>query len=301
MKKFLTGLFAILVLTTVFAAAEVKASDNIGLTVGVDYWSTYLWRGQYLFGDQQGWFFPYASFEPLEGLLIGVSGEINSTWPGSKSEEPEYNGFQKNNNAFDAGIDYSYAAEGLLTARVGLWYYRTKERFFSFASGYIGLDFDMVSFITPFVRVTADYYTGTGKWEDKYGIMGGFPGDKYNYKDMSDGSSNRTDLYLQAGLKKEIEITKDVAGIDFGAVVGYARYRAWGEKINDISDIDLYVNATVNYGAATFAGGFHYVIVPGKQFKYGSPITETTFMTGAYDGEKDIHRFYATFGASYSI
>ena len=287
MKKILTGLFAVLAFTVFFAVAEAKASDDIGFTVGVDYWSTYLWRGQYITGDQQGWFFPNASFEVIEGLTIGVEGWVNAGWFGTKSEEPKYNGDQKYENAIGAGIDYSYTMEGLLTANAGAWYFRPKQSFFSYATAYVGADFHMVPFVTPLVKVSVDYYTGNKLEGEKY-------------KEYSEGSSDRADFYIQAGFKKEIEISKD-AGIDFGALAGYAIYRALGYKINDISDIDLFINATVNYGAVTFVGGLHYLIVPGTQFKYGGIARGDVPNNTAIEPEKDIHRFFATFGASYSL
>ena len=287
MKKVLKGLLAVLAFTTIFAAAEVKASDGIGLTVGVDYWSSYISKGMYSYGDQQGWFFPYASFELISGLSVGVCGELNSAWVGSKSEEPEYNGAQKDYNAFGGGLDYEYSAEGLFTASVGLWYYRTKNNFWSYGTAYAGFDLDMAPFVTPFVMVTAEHYTGDNTTEKGF---------KESYKEYS-GNSNRTDIYLQAGLKKSVEIAKDVAGLDFGAVVGYLRLRSFGANINDISDIDFFVNSSVTYGLVTFTGGFHYVIVPSKELKYDAPVKEDS----PYGGEKDIHRFYATFGASVSI
>ena len=289
MKKMLKGLFAVLTFTAIFAAAEVKAAGESGFKAGAEYWSTYLWRGQYLFGDQQGWIFPYASFEIIDGLSIGVEGEMNAGWAGTKKEEPEYSSDQRGHNAFDFGVDYKYTAEGRLTISAGLWYLMTRKTFYSFITSYIGLDFEMFPFVTPLVKVTADYYTGNK-----------IDGDEY--KDIN-GNSNRMDLYFQAGLKKSIEIVEETAGVDFGAVVGYARYRALGttdkKKINDISDIDLFVNSSLTYGLVTFNGGFHYVIVPGKQFKYNSPDNYISARSG--NREKDIHRFFAIFGASISI
>jgi hypothetical protein len=303
MKKIFKGLFAVLAFTTVFAAAELKAADDIGLTVGVDYWSNYLFRGQYQYYGE-GAFFPYASYDILgSGLTIGVVGEIAETWLGGGSEDnsdpsDSWPGYLKYQHALDVGLDYEYEIEGTATLGVGVWHYRYKDNFQSYTSGYVTASLDMVPFVTPFVQITGDYYWGdkaTAHTADDYGVPVGT-----KYKDIF-GNDDRSNLYIQAGITKNIEVTKDVASIDLGAVVGYAHYRALGNKIDDISDIDLSATFSLTEGMVTLTGGFHYVIVPGNQFKNTSIHDYQDPISGNDIPDKDIHRFYATFGASCSI
>ena len=73
-----------------------------------------------------------------------------------------------------------------------------------------------------------------------------------------------------------LELMKDVS-LDLGAMAGY--YYADSTNQKGISDIDFSTALTVTKGIISYSAGFHYVIVPSKDFYYGT------------DGGKNIQPF----------
>ena len=293
MKKLLKLVLAALVFTMAFTAVELKAQDSdIGLTVGVDYMSNYISKGKYVFSGNSGnggAFFPYASYDVLSsGLSVTVMGELSEVYFGNSKEEKigalplPWRAILKEQQTLDFNLEYEYKFENLMTINAGIWYYwyktltgvnllETRIGNPSYFDLYTSIAVDAVPFVTPLVKFTYMYQI-----DDDY---------------YFDGAS-RSDFYVQAGIQKSIELTKTIF-LDLGALVGLLHERQNKDSSTlDISDIDLSAGLTKKAGILTFAGSFHYIIVPGTQYKYAS------FFGIDF---KDINRFYAQFGVSCNI
>lgn len=300
MKKiFKTAIIAISLITA-FAATELRAQDdsNIGLTVGLDYVSNYTTRGEQGFGlfwkPIGGFFFPYASFDVFgSGLSVTVRGEITEAYIGSSSEEREFarEYGTKHLNCIDFNVDYMYSIEDVVTFDIGSWYYRYRTVPNSFGY-YQGLNFSYFDFylsaaidalpLTPTLTVTYSHFTDSAAYRNDY--------IDENSGDTIRGDGENGDWYFQLGLGHSFELA-NATYLDLGAVAGYYYKRAMVPKSPDISDIDLSAGISTTKSIVTFTSSFHYIIVPGTQFKYRPDADRT----------KDVHRFYAKFGASMSI
>lgn len=293
MKKFFKAAIIALVFTTTFAAAELRAQDDskgLGLTVGLDYVSNYMNRGQYGFfaiDSIGGFVFPYASFDVFgTGLTLEVRGEVSETWfVGSDEEDNDSASYAQDLHSVDFHAGYTYNIDEIVTLNAGAWYYRYKTMQnegisynFSYFDFYLSAAIDALP-LTPTLAITYSHFTDSAAYRSDY--IDEDTGERIK----GDGKSG--DFYFQLGIGHSFELA-DATYLDFGAVAGYYYKRAIEPKSPDISDIDLSAGLSTTSGIVTFTGSFHYVIVPGTQFK-------------TYDDNKDIHRFYARFGASVSI
>ena len=289
MKKLFKLVLATLVFTMAFTAAELKAQDsNIGLTVGVDYMSNYISKGKYVFygnSTNGGAFFPYVSYDVLSsGLSVTVMGELSEIYVGNSKEEKyatDYRTIIKENHALDFNLSYEYKFENLATFNVGLWYYWYKTLKLSGVGNpsyfdlYASVTLDAVPLVTPLVKFTYMYQI-----DDDY------------YFD----NASRTDFYVQAGLEKNIALTNSIS-LNLGALAGILHERkSKDSSILDLSDIDLSAGFAKKVAILTFTGSFHYVIVPGTQYKN----VEMNSVV-ASEPAKDFNRFYATCGVSCNI
>ena len=243
MKDMLKKMLVVMAIAAVCAVPELKAQEaeaapadsGIGLSIGLDYMSNYLWRGTYWYGGN-GAFFPSVSYDVLgSGLTIGVCGELSEAWIGDMRDDNE------DIQAFDIGADYSKSF-GPVTLGVGVWYYMMKESDYSLASGYVSLSLDTVP-LTPTLTYNHDYYTGDSD------VVG----------------DEAKDFYVTLGLSKSFELMKDAA-FDLGAQAGYYSMKSFGSDLSGISDIDLSAAFSVTKGIATYSSSFHYVIVPGGDY-----------------------------------
>jgi len=240
MKKIFKLLAVICLSITIFVpgvmAQESEDSSDIGLTIGIDYMSNYLWRGSLWYGDD-GAFFPSVSYDISDtGLTLSLSAEISEDYvfdPDSNKKAIE------DIHATDFGVDYSYSIKDMATIGAGLWYYMMWDDSYSFISGYVSASLDSV-FLTPTLTYSHDYYT-----------------------DSEDGK----DFYIQLGVSHSFELVKD-ASLDLGATGGY--YYADSTDQKGISDIDFSAGLSVTSGILTYSSGFHYVLVPSEDF-YGTP------------------------------
>lgn len=167
----------------------------------------------------------------------------------------------KDLQATDFGLDYSYSIGESVTLSAGIWYFLLWDTDLSFITFTGSVALDFLP-LTPTITYNHDYYTGT-----------------------EDGK----DFYITLGLSHSFELMKDVA-LDLGGSMGY--YYADSTDQYGISDIDLSAGLSVTKGILTYSGGFHYVISPSDDFNKASV---------SASGDKDISKFYATFGVSCSI
>ncbi|HOW81108.1 MAG TPA: hypothetical protein PK573_01000 [Spirochaetota bacterium] len=245
------------------AAAEEEQEDSaIGLSVGLTYYSAYLWRGTYMY-DGEGAFYPSLSWEIFStGLTLGVAAEFAADYFFEGKGRDAY-GFDY--HSFDAGLDYEYTFNELVTLGLGLWYWyyfnseKAMDADASMLTAYVSLGFECL--LSPFISFTYDYYVD---------------------KDYCTTGENKKDFYVQAGIGHEFEVTPEVA-ISLGLAAGYFHYKS--ESAFGISDIDASAGLCFTKGVLSLEGTFHYVAVPMKDFYEGS----------------DIHRWYASFGAAVSF
>jgi len=257
MKNTLKVLLVLSLMLTSAATVMAEEDKGIGLTIDFSYMSDYLWRGTDWFSGD-GAFFPALSFDLMgSGFTLSVAGEL--------SEDYIFDGndTSKDLQATDFGLDYSYSIGTSVTLGAGVWYFLLWDTDSSFMTFTGSAALDSLP-LTPTISYTHDYYTGPKSVR---------------------GDDAGKDFYIKLALSHSFELMKDV-GLDLGASAAYYHVRSFGLDLDGVSDIDLSTGLSVKKGMLTYSGGFHYVIVPSKDF-YGSP--------------KDINKFYATFGVSCSI
>ncbi len=254
MKHFATIFLGILLLTA-SVNAEEAGSDSIGLSFGVDYTSTYLWRGSYWYSGD-GAVFPTVSYSTGD-LSIAYAGEYSEdkiTKKDTDVSNPGIGAF----HAADFGIDYSYSIDKTATIGVGVWYFHFyNDDTLSFATGTISLALDMMP-LTPTITYNHDYYTD---------------------------SKAKKDYYIQLGIGRSYEI-KD-AEVGWGITAGY--YNADSTEQKGISDVTATLSASATVYGVTFSGSFNWVYVPSKDFY------EATIYTGTKDKNRTFAAFGASY------
>jgi len=254
MKKFLVFLIfmSLVVINSTLKAKE--KSEPLGITIGTDYMSNYLWRGSYWFNNDAA-FFPYLSYE-IAGLTASYCGEFSEDAFIDDGDDTV-----KDLHATDFGLDYSFEVPEVISIGAGLWYYyfHNKDEN-SFMTGTISIGLISLP-LTPTLTYNHDYYTD----------------------DVADEQGK--DYYLQLGISDSINLTKE-ANLDLGLTGSYYRVKSWGNDQKGISDITTSIGLSLQVNNVSFSNSFNYCLVPSKDF-YGNP--------------KDKHRFYATWGVSYSL
>ncbi|MBP7738919.1 MAG: hypothetical protein KA369_23315 [Spirochaetes bacterium] len=188
-----------------------KKGDPIGLAFGLDYYSTYLWRGTKFFNGD-GAFIPKVSWNVMgTGLVLSVAGEISSSWvfngfskkPGKyefrydSSGNPirrklNFNHLAYATQSLDVGADYSYTIKDAVTIGASFWYWwyfnsRNAREYarpqvdglntvsyvdVSFFTTTLTVGLPIVPYINPTMSVTHDYYTGLKRGGDYYVTLG---------------------------------------------------------------------------------------------------------------------------------
>ncbi len=216
------------------AGTTESKADPMGLSFGVDYMSTYLWRGGYWFNGD-GAFFPSVSFEKA-GFSIGYAGEYSEdAWTG-KDTDVVNPGIEKK-HAADFGIGYSYSVEKLVTIGASVWYYYFyNEDANTFYTGTVSLALDLLP-LTPTIAYNHDYYTD---------------------------SKEKKDYYITLGLSKSIEAKS--GEISLGVTAGYYNCVSGDTELKGISDVTASLGASTTVGAVTLSGSFNWVYVPSEDY-----------------------------------
>ena len=259
----------ILVLTAILATAFTtlskaeEASEPIGVSVGASYVSSYLFRGIDFYSGE-GAFLPSISYNVMgSGLILGVALE--------HSEDCLFEGKGKDAvghslNSVDVGAGYTVETSSVnIGLNVWYWdYYNSEDELGSDAS-FITSNITATAnvFLSPFAAFTYDYYL-----DDEF------------------ADTVNQDYYLQLGLGKEFEVTKD-AKVKLGVVGGYYNYKSAVKDAKGISDITATAGTTIAAGAVTYTSSLNYAYIPKGDFRDLSP--------------ENHHKFYATFGAAYSF
>ena len=271
MKKFLLFFLMTAVLTQTLLAQEKEApkgdeDSSIGLEAGIDYYSLYLFRGLYFFGGD-GAFLPYAIYDIAKsGVKATVLGEISESYIGEGKNDRNHTAFI--NHGVDFCLSYEHVfkkdKEDFLSLGFEAWYYwyfNLKD-----ATGFNG-----------------DYFTGKVTATLLAFSITPFAAVSYDYYlDKDYVEKQGEDFYVQLGAKYEKKLA-EAALVNFSLWGGY--YNARSIHKTGFSDVSAAVGFELTHGAVTLKSSFNYVLVPDKEF---------------YRGE-DINRFFATFGASYSI
>ncbi len=216
MKKLISSIAIAAFLTGAVYAQDKKddaerKGDPIGLSFGLDYYSTYLWRGTKFFNGD-GAFIPKVSWNVMgTGLVLSVAGEISSSWvfngfkkkPGKYEyrfdssgtpmrKQLNFNHLAYATQSLDFGVDYSYTIKDAVTIGASFWYWwyfnsRNAREYarpqvdglntvsyvdISFFTTTLSIGLPIVPYINPTVSLTHDYYTGLKRGGDYYVTMG---------------------------------------------------------------------------------------------------------------------------------
>ena len=278
MKKItLMALILLAIATGGYAqGAQESGPEPIGITARIDYYSTYLWRGTYFFGGD-GAFCPQLTYNVLgSGAVASFIGEFSESYffEGEKKD--------RNQTAFayhglDFGIDYSHTFNEAFTVGAGLWYYwyfnsgeadasNSTDYSFLTAKGFVRAD--MLP-LKPTATLYYDYYTAIERGGDFYVTLG--VSHEFSLSgEVTLGISLSTGYYYQNTAETTTYTGTEI--IETPVKKGF-------------SDISTLVTLNYKKGSLGVFGGFGYVVVPAETWHKG----------------QDVHRFYATFGASYTL
>lgn len=327
MKKLLFALTAVMMIASSLraqqAVEESKASarEPLGISMGVDYYSHYLWRGTRFFGDD-GAFIPALSWDVMgSGLTLGMTMELSASYffEGFQAKPKKYyfsaDGipYRKQlkliragylNHSLDFGADYSYTIPEAVTIGISVWYYwyfnnpgarelarpvyTEANTGYMFRSRPVDLSFQTTVLTlgidaVPFINPAISI---AHDWYTAEKLAG--------------------DFYVQLSIGHDFEVTKEVT-VGIGTAAGYYYYRT-GEAtrfyisydaatgafsperdrsplIKGVSDITTRMELAFAKGPFSLNGGFFWVAVPAKSW---------------YKGDT-VHRYYAKVGASFSI
>ena len=304
MKRICKLTLATVVFTLIFTTVGLKAQEtddsDIGLTVGLDYSSNYIYRGEYyIMGNRYNgsMISPYFFYDVFNtGLSLGMKAEVSEMWFFGNKDEMRGNLTANIFNSIDFNINYIYSFKKIIKFNIGSWYYRHEK----LQDGSNSLDTSYIDFyfsttiealpLEPTFAITYSYYMDENYYKgyDNSGVWG-------------KGSGKNGDLYVQLGIGNSYQLVGETY-MDLDVMVGFYNKNVYDIRVmddsnedtksTDISDIDLSAGLTTKEGILTLSTSFHYVIVPGTQYKYALLDSGMT---------KDIHRFYAKFGVACSI
>ena len=279
---FLLGVIIALCTPVLYAQEEPEAEveSGLGLSAGVDYWSTYFWRGTEFYGRGESAIFPWISYSLADtGLSFTACGEhpMEMLGDGVNKTLDGYNGI-------DLGAAYSYSIENVVTFGANgwfYWYYVSKDKL-GYNANYFSLigsvTLDMVPILTPAISYTHDFYVS---------------------KDATANEKRFNDFYIQLSLNQSFELSKESA-IElklFGSFFNYKSQDTENQDRKGISDMGFAVKGTTTAGITTFYCQMNYAFVPHKDF-YKTKVEDFNGNTGYI---MDKHHWWASVGASVAL
>lgn len=254
--------------------------DGIGLVAGVDYFNSYFWRGDFVYGEGRGVFFPFADLVFSDpGITLSWCGEYASEAVGDGASEEEKIWYAAD---FAVGFSRTFMEAVTVSAKVWyLWYYSSSDQNRklygyshdeSFFSGTVSVSLDALP-LSPALIYSHDYYV------DDYG----------------GGRSVGRDCYVQFQAKHVFELS-DHASLTLLGGISYYNNEA-SENPEDesthvrrgISDMTVSADLSVKAGIVTVHGCLNYAFIPDEDWnRY-------------YTDEKDAHRWWSGFGVSCSM
>ncbi len=318
-----------------------KKSEPIGLSFGLDYYSTYLWRGTKFFSGD-GAFIPKVSWNVMgTGLVLSVAGEIASSWVfnGFKNKPGKYawrfdssgspyrrqlnfNHLAYATHSLDAGADYSYTINDAVTIGASVWYwwyfnsagareYARPKVEFTDIGGMHRVSYVDLSFLTTTVSIglpIVPYINPTVSLTHDY------------YTGLGRGG----DYYVQMGISHPFELTREVvltpglsAGYYYNTTARYTNYSVmW-----DLSGSALDTTESFAFSGETRTvtwGGVKQIRTPLKKgFSDITPSLALTFTKGplslnggfswcivpakTWYNGAEVHRLYAKVGIACAI
>ena len=292
MRKTFKFIIVAITITTFFATTELKAKDSdMGFTFGLDYVSNYLDRGKsYFIGDDgnAGVFFPYIFYDGFDiGLSLGMKVEIGEAWVGTADEEKEHVNISiRQMHAIDFNINYLKSIENIVSLNLGAWYYSYQTRRegmnYSCFEFYLSAIADNI-FLKPMLTLTYTHYV------DEDTAKGSYREGK-NYKE---GNGENGDIYVQFGIGHSFKLASFIF-LDMTVEAGWLHQKAIDPKADDISDIESTAGISIISGKLTFTSSFHYVFVPGTQYRFNKSHNSNKSYT-------DFNKFYTQFGVAYNL
>lgn len=256
-------------------AVHAEEGTPIGITAGVEFWNDYFWRGLDFFGSGNGVFFPYVYYG------IGKTG-LSLMYMGQYGSEILGDGIGKNDPGRESGLDayngahfnvaYRYTVEKVVAFAVNGWYY-----WFYNSKDKLGYKWDWYEAtvsatilalpLNPTISYTYDYFV------DKKVTVNGEQGNNH---------------YIKVAIGHSIKL---VEGSSLGLGLS-AAYFSWNSMdMKGFSDVVASAKLTTSASGVSFNGSINFAYIPSKDFNNNG-------FTGNIE---DKYRWWATFGASYSM
>ena len=258
------------------AASESTAPSKIGIDLGVEYWSTYYWRGQQFYGAGKDVFFPWIGYSLPGNFYISAIGEVAGEYLSVDTDNAP-NDTEKDWVGVDLGVSWSTGiADNFMTVGAQVWYYwypnsREDTRggaINDFMNFVVSLSFNKLP-LSPTVKYSQYYRVDKNKT--------GNSGDQYK------------DIYVELALGHTFKLD-DHVGFTLGASTSYFNYASPSDE-NEASgwlDVKLTTKLVFSKGDYSIYGGFNAGYIPMDEFN-----------DHAWYGDSWV--YYCTFGASYSL
>ncbi len=263
---------------------QAEPKKPIGISFGLTYYSTYLWRGVSWF-DGDGAFTPFISYDIAgSGLVFTILGELSAS-----AVSTQQSGRNTNPNI------YSYSRQGI---NFSLDY--------TIPLGKIAaIKLNALSFIYP---ISKEYSCNVNDNQDKIDQSGltatagiffdGIPlkpNISYTH-DFNVGNPRFrfTDFYIKIGIGQDFELAKDLT-FTLGGYIGLFNNPSFNYRAEDaakgsqfgISELAANANLAYKISGATISAMFTYINFPYPEKYEGATV--------------NIHRYFATIAVSYTF
>jgi hypothetical protein len=203
------------------------------LTMGMNYQSIYLWRGNYLFADDgvltSG--LTYAR----KGFSLQVAREVSEDYLTQKDKNDKFSREFDDYHSMDYGAGYAYDYQKYLTVGLDFWYIHfPRKKNLNFFTGRIFLKMDALP-LKPMFSYSHDYLEYT---------------------------QDKKDFYLQIGISHEISAQGTIFSLSL--TPGY--YQAPSMAKKGFSDISTVISVSGTIDSVTLTGSFTYVFVPARDY-----------------------------------
>lgn len=273
MKRFMLLFLSIVLVFGVCVmpgTANAEESKPIGVTVGLDFWNNYFWRGVDFFGSGVGVFFPWVYYGVGDtGLSFMYLGQYAAETFGdsTRMNDPDQGKGLVAYEGAHFNAAYKYVVKDVITLGVSGWYYwfyNCDDKLgydWSWYEGTVSATVTAVP-LNPTLSYTYDYFV------DKKVTTTGEQG-KNHYVKLSVGHS--------------IELVKG-SSLGLGLSAAYFQWESMDKK--GVSDIVASTKLATSAGAVSFSGGLNFAYVPDSEFN-GDGVNR--------------YRWWANFGANYSF